>query len=77
MKLTIAAAAIGVILRFTTPEPGTYYVYSEIPGSDKVYMEAAGYNPCPVHVAVPMETSGTHKLFWIYFIPTVGEQTHL
>ena len=69
MKLTIALTAASVVLKFTTPGPGTYYVLTSI-GDYKVKIEASNHVKKSSHVSVPLPKNADFKLYWIEFIPS-------
>ncbi len=77
MKLSISLAAAAVILRFTTPGPGSYYVYSTTARNDTARMEASNHTTNAVHVAVPLPNDGAHRIFWVWFIADSGKQQPL
>jgi hypothetical protein len=66
MKLSISLAAAAIILRFTTPGPGCWYVYST---ADHVryQVEASGHVWIGSHVAVPVPPAAAHKTFIVRF----------
>lgn len=71
MKLSITLAAAAVILRFTTPGPGTFYIYkmdSRLHGN----MISSGHptNACHVSVTVPMNADvGLYHLQFVEDAP--------
>lgn len=55
MKLSIAIAAAAIILRFTTPAPGAWFVFTVNPTTGWAAIVAAGHetNACSVSFRVP------------------------
>lgn len=71
MKLSIALIAAHVVLRFTTPGPGSFYVYTPVsPG--KVEIVYSGHFTNAVHVSTPLPRNLAHQMFWVWFQPDEG-----
>lgn len=68
MKLTIALVAASVVLRFQTPAPGSYYVWTrQTPQLARIV--ASGHEYAPAHVSVTLPAGQSVELFNVLFVP--------
>lgn len=67
IRLSISLYAASVVLRWTLPSAGCYYLYSTQAGQERALMEASGYvwEPCAVALTLPKDA--TNKLFYLRF----------
>jgi len=68
VKLTIALLAASVVLKFTTPGPGTFYVLEGFGLGGPVRIVACGYESVPVHVSYKVPKDKALALYWTYFV---------
>lgn len=67
MNLTLTLALAHAILRFSTPGPGRYVVFSESTYTRIVC--ASNHETNAVHVTVPVKMTRTNETFWVWFKP--------
>ena len=67
MKLAIAIIASKIVLSWTTPGPGTYYVFRGPPEHARIV--AAGFEPNACHVALTVPKDAESSLYWLSFWP--------
>lgn len=68
VKLSIALAAAAVVLRFTTPGPGSYAVYGTTDYHDASVI-ASNHVTNACHVSVRLKAADSHTIYWISFTP--------
>lgn len=67
IRLSISIAVASIIIRWTLPDAGCYYLYSTQPGQVIAHMEASGYTYEACHVALTLPLDATNKLFYVRF----------
>jgi len=68
MNLTISMLAASVIIRFTTPGPGSYCLLSTS-GDGHYLVEASGHEKVAVHVCAEIDLLNPHRCFFVQFYP--------
>lgn len=69
MKMTISVAALSIILRFTTPGPGAFYVFTVHPWDGTAQIVASGHETNVCHVAFRLPLGEGMELFSTAFVP--------
>lgn len=69
IRLSISIAVASIVIRWTLPDAGCYYLYSTQPGQTRALMEASGYVDQACHAAITLPLDATNKLFYVRFDP--------
>jgi hypothetical protein len=75
MKLSIIIVAASVLIKFSTPGPGSYYLFSTADGGKTARIEASGYVELSSHVAATLPNCGGCKLFYVRFEAATNTET--
>ncbi len=67
IRLSISLYAASIVLRWTLPSAGCYYLYSTQAGQDRALMEASGYVYSACHASITLPATATNKLFYVRF----------
>lgn len=66
MKITIAAVTAAIIMRFTVPGPGRYYLF-ETDDYEMAWVIASNNVTNACHVSVKLPSNGSHRIYWVEF----------
>ncbi len=70
MKLTIALAAASIVLHWTTPGAGTFYVFTaDRVNEGNVRIVAAGYEAVGCHWSLRVAADEAMGVYWTAFVP--------
>lgn len=69
MKMTISIAALSIILRFVTPGPGSFYVFTVHPWDGTAQIVASGHETNACHVSFRLPLGEGMELFSTAFVP--------
>lgn len=67
IRLAISLYAASIVIRWTLPSAGCYYLYSTQAGQERALMEASGYVFEACNVALTLPKDATNKLFYVRF----------
>lgn len=77
MTLKIALLAASIVVRWTTPGPGSWALVAWGGDSCRRHVEACGYEEGACHVAVRLPRDGQHQFYAVEFRPSgAGERVN-
>lgn len=71
MKLLIILKTAAALITFDMPKPGSYYLYSMVPGEKQIKIETSNYVTNSVHVAYTIKFNKTeekNRIYWVYYL---------